>query len=43
MHPDDAGIAKDTEVFGRLRLAEPKPIGDFPHGEGAFAQEFNHL
>jgi hypothetical protein len=29
---------KNTKMFGHLRLVEPKPIGDFPHGERAFAQ-----
>jgi hypothetical protein len=43
MYLDEPGITKYAEMFGNLRLLEPKSIGDFPHWEGAVTQKFDNV
>jgi hypothetical protein len=43
MHLYEPGIAEHAEMFGHLRLMQPKPIGDLSYWAGTVTQQFNDV
>ncbi|KIL37614.1 hypothetical protein SD71_03140 [Cohnella kolymensis] len=43
MHLNEPGIAKNTKMFGNLRLVEPKSFGYFTHCKGSVPQELDNV